>query len=72
MAYVPPALRKRAAQASSPDGPPATAAEAAGSHENLPPSTAPRPKPVAEPLFSQDDIFSHYWDPQNEGKHLTE
>ncbi|KAG8165592.1 hypothetical protein KVR01_004144 [Diaporthe batatas] len=70
MAYVPPALRKKA-QASSPDGPPGTTAEAAGSRENLPPgSTAPWP--AAEPLFSQGDISSHYWDPQDEGKRLAE
>lgn len=61
MAYVPPALRKRA-QGSAPDGTVGTTPEAAGSRENLPPDTAP-PKSVAGLTFSQADIHHHYWPP---------
>lgn len=63
MAYVPPALRKKA-QGSAPNGTPGTTAEAAGSHENLPPDTAP-PGSVAGPTFTQADIHHHYWPPRS-------
>lgn len=62
MAYIPPALRKRA-QGSAPDG---MTSEAAGSHEHLPPDFAP--KSITGPIFHLADIHNHYWDPQNEGK----
>lgn len=64
MAYVPPALRKRA-QGSASDGKLGITAEAAGSHEDLPPDTAP-PKSIAGLAFSQADIHHHYWGPQND------
>lgn len=64
MAYVPPALRKRA-QDSASDGKLGTTAEAAGSHKDLPPDTAP-PKSIAGLAFSQADIHHHYWGPQND------
>lgn len=62
MAYVPPALRKKA-QCSAPNGTSGTTAEAAGSHENLPPDTAP-PGSIAGPTLSQADIHHHYWPPR--------
>lgn len=62
MAYVPPALRKKA-QGSAPNGASGTTAEAAGSHENLPSGTAP-PGSIAGPTFSQADIHHHYWPPR--------
>ena len=65
MAYVPPALRKRA-QGPVSDGKLGTTTEAAGSHENLPPDLAP-PKSTARPTFPLADIHNHYWDPQSEG-----
>lgn len=64
MAYVPPALRKRA-QGSAPDGTSGVTAEAAGSHDNLPPDTAP-PKSIADLTFPQADIHHHYWPPRND------
>jgi hypothetical protein len=65
MAYVPPALRKRA-QGPVSDGKLGTTTETAGSHENLPPDLAP-PKSTARPTFPLADIHNHYWDPQSEG-----
>lgn len=62
MAYVPPALRKKA-QGSAPNGASGTTAEAARTHENLPPDTAP-PGSIAGPTFSQADIHRHYWPPR--------
>lgn len=72
MAYVPPALRKRAQEASSPYAPDGATADPAGSLDNLPPGMAPpRNKSAAEPLFSLGDIHDHYWDPENQGKRLS-
>lgn len=65
MAYVPPALRKRA-QGSTSDGKLGTTAEAAGSHENLPPDMTP-PKSATGPTFPLADIHNHYWGPTDEG-----
>lgn len=64
MAYVPPALRKRA-QGSAADGTLGTTTEAAGAHENLPPDFTP--KSITGPTFHLADIHDHYWDPQSEG-----
>ncbi|POS80476.1 hypothetical protein DHEL01_v201114 [Diaporthe helianthi] len=69
MAYVPPALRKRA-QDSSPSKSIGTTGEATGSRENLPPDITP-PRLPADPTFSQADIHTHYWDSQNEGEDLS-
>lgn len=65
MAYVPPALRKRAQGSAPPDGALGITAEAAGSHENLPPDFTP--KSITGPTFHLADIHNHYWDTQNEG-----
>ncbi|KAK7710684.1 hypothetical protein SLS64_005587 [Diaporthe eres] len=64
MAYVPPALRKRA-QGFASDGNFGITAEGAGSLEDLPPDTAP-PKSIADLTFSQADIHHHYWSSQND------
>ncbi|KAI7781022.1 hypothetical protein LA080_015365 [Diaporthe eres] len=64
MAYVPPALRKRA-QVSASNGRLGVTAEAAGSHEDLPPDAAP-PKSITGLTISQADIHHHYWSSQND------
>lgn len=69
MAYIPPALRKRA-QGSASDGKLGITAEAAGSQDDLPPDAALR-KSVAGLTFPYADIHHHYWAPQNVEDHRS-